>query len=156
MLIKYQQIRDLNTSPLGAISFSRMDLNPFSHKDLFASDLAVGLYMIEDGHLLSAALLRLDEASLSKHDRWALGSPLVHPFTIRNTNDVVNAMRCEWIDDKLHHPKAQNVCIQQMFAYRMKCYMRKLFNPNYIKTPQLIVLDTSMGVEDRLQFISLF
>lgn len=157
MLVEYKQLRSpLDCPSILWANIERMDLNPGVHEELFKEDLAVGLYVIEDRHLISGAILRLDERALSAHDRWALGSPLVHQLTVRDPSDVVNVMRCEWIDDKLHHPKAQNICVQQIFAYRMKCYMRKLFNPNYIKTPQLVVLDISTGVEDRLQFISLF
>lgn len=156
MLVDYIQTPSLETSrrALGCLeTISRTDVNPLFNEDAFRAQRAIGLYAISDGHCVSAATLKLNEAALTKFDKWALGSPLIHPFTIRTLDDLVHVMRCEWTDDKLTHPRARDICVQQVFAYRVKCFMRKLFNPNYLPTPQLVVRETSQHHADALTFI---
>lgn len=144
MITQYQQIttsRQFEEFVRDAATVSRMDVNPTSYEKGFATKKKIGIYRFYCWKLVSASIVCIDESALTAQKKWALSSPSVYPMTIKTLADLDFVTRGEWIADSITHPVALRlgITVSNIIAYRLNCFMRKMFSPKYLTTPQLII-----------------
>lgn len=140
-----------------ALGISRTDINPLFHKKDFILNKKIGLYQFRNTVMSNACVIPIDEQKLMPTEKWVLSSPSVYSYTLKTLDDLNFIMSGSWAYDQITHPvaKRHDIHIAEIIAYRLKCFMRKLFSPKFLTTPQLIVQRFDESNQPLMQFAAL-